>query len=674
MAASPLTMSRILTVILLLVVCHGTGQSAPPTAPPPTPPPNRPAPPPGITLPDSERRELADLAADLERQIAPLREQPAHEKSIPDVEIFRHAVQSALDHDEFFDLKEVAAAKALLREGALRAKALASGQTPWNTATGLLVRGYRSRIDHSVQPYGLVIPADWTPQDPTPRPLYCWFHGRNEKLTEIAFLTGRMKSPGEFTPPGAFVLHLYGRFCNASKFAGETDFFEALADTRARYPVDPKRLVIAGFSMGGASTWHLATHHAWKWAAAAPGAGFAETAQYAQVFSEGKEPPPWWEQKLWRMYDATVCAENLFNTSLIAYSGELDGQKQAADIMEKALAAEGLKLEHLIGPQTAHRYEPATKQELARRLEEIVARGRPSFPAKVRFTTYTLRYHKMDWVEIDAMEKHWERGRIEADLLEEGAFRVQTRNVAAFTLALEDLPEAFKKNASAKVTIDSQEISAAIGAAPRQVHFRKTAGKWALAGARDEVPLAKRHGLTGPIDDAFTESFIFVKPTGKPLHGKTAAWCQSELDRAIEQWRTVFRGNARVKEDTALSAEDIASSHLVLWGDPASNAVLTKILPRLPLQWTSEKITLGKLSVPAATHAPVMIYPNPLNPNKYVVLNSSFTFRRGSSQTNSQQTPKLPDWALIDLQTPPGPTAPGGVVDAGFFGENWELP
>jgi hypothetical protein len=112
----------------------------------------------------------------------------------------------------------------------------------------------------------------------------------------------------------------------------------------------------------------------------------------------------------------------------------------------------------------------------------------------------------------------------------------------------------------------------------------------------------------------------------------------------------------------------------VLWGDPASNAVLTKILPRLPLQWTSEKITLGKLSVPAATHAPVMIYPNPLNPNKYVVLNSSFTFRRGSSQTNSQQTPKLPDWALIDLQTPPGPTAPGGVVDAGFFGENWELP
>src|SRR5687768_17910198 len=31
-----------------------------------------------------------------------------------------------------------------------------------------------------------------------------------------------------FTPPHAFVLHLYGRYCNANKFAGEVDLFEAL--------------------------------------------------------------------------------------------------------------------------------------------------------------------------------------------------------------------------------------------------------------------------------------------------------------------------------------------------------------------------------------------------------------------------------------------------------------
>ena len=39
------------------------------------------------------------------------------------METFHHAVHSALERAEFFDLKEVAAATALLREGALRAQA-----------------------------------------------------------------------------------------------------------------------------------------------------------------------------------------------------------------------------------------------------------------------------------------------------------------------------------------------------------------------------------------------------------------------------------------------------------------------------------------------------------------------------------------------------------------------
>ena len=52
------------------------------------------------------------------------------------------------------------------------------GRAPWTTATGLVVRGYVSKIDKSVQPYGLVIPASFTP-DRKWR-LDTWFHGRGE--------------------------------------------------------------------------------------------------------------------------------------------------------------------------------------------------------------------------------------------------------------------------------------------------------------------------------------------------------------------------------------------------------------------------------------------------------------------------------------------------------------
>ena len=75
----------------------------------------------------------------------------------------------------------------------------------------------------------------------------------------------------------------------------------------------------------------------------------------------------------------------------------------------------------------------------------------------------------------------------------------------------------------------------------------------------------------------------------------------------------------------------------------------------------------------SATHAPILIYPNPLNPNRYVVLNSGFTFREYDYLNNARQIPKLPDWAFVDTTVPPDDRWPGKIVQAGFFNENWEL-
>jgi len=54
-------------------------------------------------------------------------------------------------------------------------------------------------------------------------------------------------------------------------------------------------------------------------------------------------------------------------------------------------------------------------------------------------------------------------------------------------------------------------------------------------------------------------------------------------------------------------------------------------------------------------------------------LNSGFTFREYDYLNNARQTPKLPDYAVVDVRVPVSSRAPGGIVAAGFFGENWEL-
>ena len=184
--------------------------------------------------------------------------------------------------------------------------------------------------------------------------------------------------------------------------------------------------------------------------------------------------------------------------------------------------------------------------------------------------------------------------------------------------------------------------------------------------------LQKRHALQGPIDDAFLDSFVMVRPTGKAAIESIGVWVKNEMDYAIKIWRSQFRGEAHVKNDSAITQADIANSNLILWGDPSSNKILAQIADKLPIKWNADHIQAGNQTYSSSQHIPILIFPNPLNPKRYVVLNSGFTFREDNA-SNARQTPKLPDWALVDITVPPSPLRVGRVVNAGFFGERWEL-
>jgi len=602
----------------------------------------RPIPPAGITLTPEQKAPLEAGLKSLSAKIDRLRGSAL----LPDVLIFREAVRYALEYNEFFRADELDKARQLLRTGDERAEALLNGAAPWTTATGLVPRGYISKIDRSVQPYGLYLPASFSPALARRWRLDTWFHGRGETLSEVNFLHGGMTNAGEFTPPDTIVLFLYGRYCNANKFAGEVDLFEALADVKKRYRIDENRIVIRGFSMGGAAAWQFAVHHAGEWAAAAPGAGFAESEEFLRIPKAQLDAMPAWQKKLFHLYNSTDYAANLYNLPTVAYSGEIDGQRQAASVMARALEAEGMTLAHIIGPNTPHRYHPDSKVLINERLDAIAERGRDPYPRKIRFTTFTLAYNRMKWVRLDGLEKHWDRARLDAEVTAPGAIRATTSNVSAFTFDMGFGAPLLETASKINVTIDDQNVAVPGPATDRSwtPHFVKRNGRWAAGEL--ENGLRKRTGLQGPIDDAFMDSFIFVKPSGTPQ-----PWVVAEMERAIREWRRHFRGDAQVKLDTEITDADIASSNIVLWGDPASNKFLARIADRIPAKWTEGRV-------------PVMIYPNPLNPKRYVVLNSGFTFSEEDYLNNARQIPRLPDWAYKG--------ADGKVAEAGFFDETWK--
>ena len=628
-------------------------------------------PPPGLAISEKDRAELRTGADALAREITALRSAPMAEL-LPDVEIFHKAVDWALRYDEFYRSNEVGLARALLQNGTERAKQLREGKPAWLTATGLVVRGYASRLDGSVQPYGLVVPASFRAGDSKVHRLDVWLHGRDNNLTELKFLSDRQRSYGEFTPADAFVLHPYGRYCNAFKFAGEVDVFEAMEHVKRSYRIDNQRIPLRGFSMGGAGVWHLAAHHPHVWAVAAPGAGFSETAAYTKALS--KEPKPSaWEQKLWQLYDATDYAANFFNLPVVAYNGELDDQKQAADMMERAMKAEGLTLPRVLGTNIGHKYTPVAKEEVNEFVDRAVKRQRDVPPQSIHFTTRTLRFNQFPGGEILALKQHWARADLVVDQSMPRQTVIRTTNITAFSL------RRYGWGTQETFIIDGKTIRATNDLIVNRsgswwANFRRDGDEqWTVHHNNHRGSLSdlskprKTPGRQGPIDDAFMESFLMVRPTGKARSEQLGTWVSSRLASATNDWRAQFRGDARVKNDSAVTEADIAAHNLILFGDPQSNRLLARIVDKLPIQWSAGTLKVGDKTFSAATHIPVLIFPNPLNPEYYIVLNSGFTFAAAGSASNARQTPKLPDYAVLDIESD------DAVVLADFFDEQWRL-
>jgi len=639
-----------------------------------------------------------------------------------DVEVLLKACRMAIEFRELYNEKDFAKVDRVLDLAEQRAAELQQSQPVWITGAGLQVRGFRSQVDGAVQPVGLVLPQQWS-QSPSPLPLYVWLHGRGDKTTDLHFICERLDNWGEVVPEGAIVLHPFGRQCIGYKSAGETDVLEAIEFTCENYPVDRQRIVLMGFSMGGAGAWHLAAHYPERFVAVSPGAGFAETARY-QNLRPDQYPPPH-VQRLWSIYDVPGYTRQLFNLPVVAYSGELDKQIQAARVMEEAFEAEGRTLNHIIGPGMGHKYHPEALAEILKQMSSAVEAGQPADPEAVTIHTRHPRYARYRWLSIDGVAEGYEDTRATATRAESGVWHIETQNATRLAIA-PTISTAGKGTGQPvasrieRVIVDGTAL--AIDPSTEALLSRSTSGEWKKS-ERFET-LRKHPRLSGPIDDAFIDPFLVVIPSGRSSRVEVERWIQCELAQFKQRWRMVFRGEPRIKRVAEVTWQDMQDYHLVLWGEPATNRLLHSLLakpsreehslefkeatdgenarnhlersaaadaPRLPaaapvvehlaqlprafdlpLTWTEDWVKVGDAEWSAAEHVLVAIYPNPWVPTKYIVLNSGPTFRAAHDRTNSLQNPQLPDWALIGLDELPSAERPGRIGAAGFFDESWQ--
>lgn len=627
----------------------------------------------------TERQVIQVKAVELASRVSTLRKGSADQRLLADVEIHHKAAEWILRYpEEFYRADYVKHTLDSLDIGLERAAELARGKHPWTSRKGRLARGYRSRVDGSVQPYALLIPDSY--DGSRPMRLDVILHGRNSRLTEAWFIATH--TSGEPLPAAQnyIQLEVFGRLNNAYRWAGETDVWEAIAAVERDYKIDPDRIVLRGFSMGGAGAFHMGLHHPSRWAAVEAGAGFTDTIRYA-----GLPNLPEYQRQALRIYDADDYALNAFNVPLVGYGGDDDPQILAANNVRQQLMREGFHFEpdglnwttkdlravFLSAPRTPHRFNPDSKAESNAFMDPIVKKGRV-VPDHIRFVTYTLRYADSFWVEVEGLGKHYERAEVDARRNKEGSLvrsvTVKTRNVTMF--ALRDL------GAATKVEVDGQAVQfpPGLAAKPERVLFAKDADRWRAVNTFDSSGhrgLRKKPGLQGPIDDAFREGFLCARPTGQPAQPAVHAYAVDAAARFEREYAKWLRGDPPFKTDADVNEQDIQNNHLVLFGDPQSNLILKRIQDQLPIQWTREAIRVGGKTYDAKQHVLTLIYPNPLNPERYVVVNSGHTFHEAEFRgTNALLFPRLGDYAILRIQDGQEPE----VVEAGFFDENWQLP
>jgi hypothetical protein len=602
------------------------------------------------------------FAQDREALEAPLRELQAGIAGAPaavraDVEVFAKGAAWALRHEATLAGADLALVRKALDRGRQRLRTAAD--PPWTRKKGKLVRGFVSAVDGSVQPFGLVIPAGYDPARPIRLDVVLHGSTRPAGLSELRFMSRFDDGDeGGAAPPEAdFIeLHPLGRVENGYRWAGETDVHEAIEAACRLYPVDRSRIVLRGMSMGASGTWHLGLKRPDRFAALGPWCGYVDTHRFSETpgmnfVPVGPLPPD--QERMLHLLDSVDYAANAGAVPVVAAMGDQDPFFQAHVIMGEAMKREGLELVNLIAPGTGHAFEPATRREQMRRLGEIAAKGLDPMPRRVRFVTWTLKYPRCFWVELLGLGEHYARAEVDAALDGGGGVEVSAaKNVTRLAIHAP----------ARRIRIEGAEVRATRSPA---VLVRK-------GGAWEEAPAGplegKRPGLQGPIDDAFTSRFLCVRGTGAAWNPAVGAWAEASLARFSREWHRYFRGELPVKDDTAVSDEDLRTSNLVLFGDPGSNRWTAKVLPSLPIRWTREELKVGAASHPAAGHAPALVFPSPLAEGRYVVLNSGHSFHEKELSTlNYLLFPRLADWAVFA-------TGSGEPVAGGFFDEAWKLP
>jgi len=462
--------------------------------------------------------------------------------------------------------------------------------------TGKYFAGYKSKYDFTFQPYIVDVPKDYNKN--TKYPLVVKLHGYSTEIAKINFwvegIERGLKNSLQNNPNNQYIeVQPYGRGDAFYHMLGENDVFDVVAEIRKVYNIDPDRIYLDGFSMGGGGTWYIGLRHPDFWAAICPRGGV--TKDHSNFIG-----------------DLSIYTINALNLPVYCIHGDKDTTVpiEHSKKMIESLKGYGYNVTFVEEKGLMHE---CSDQALQKRLEWLLMQKRNTTPKHIKFVCDTLSANKAYWLTVLSIQDYSKLGEIEAEISGKTDIKIKTNNIDRF---LADIPvEITDKTKSITITIDgTSKIEVNAESNQKTIFSINSQGQWSLS---NELYLNgnKKPGVCGPIAELFSDRFVFV------YGNKLKDYVTGERDALVgEKWGQMM-GDFSIKADSKVNSDDIKNANLILYGNTSNNKLIKKYLTlsKTPIQLTDKGAVInGKEYIGDC----VFIIPNPENPEKLICIST----------------------------------------------------
>jgi hypothetical protein len=148
--------------------------------------------------------------------------------------------------------------------------------------------------------------------------------------------------------------------------------------------------------------------------------------------------------------------------------------------------------------------------------------------------------------------------------------------------------------------------------------------------------------------------------------------CNKKAWEFINYWKDWQKYAPRVFKDTELTDADMKKYSLVLYGDANSNLITKKLSDKIPLKVSTQDIEIAGRKFPAKDACVQMIYPHPLNTERYITVIGATS---GAGMFFYNRADSYCDFFIQDgiiLNNRIGRTEKL-LIATGFFDNNWQI-